>query len=207
MLGADPRPAQQGLYPSEEVTAKRGDPDEAKLVRALFAAGLRHLARMSASTASVRRILERRLVKLVPPDPSGGPAEVDKRPIETAIGRLHDLGYLDDVAFARGKSRSLTIRGLSKLGVRQQMVRHGVDRDVAAAAYDALVDDIDEPEVAAARAFVRKRKLGWHRPAEERTAQRLADLAKLLRHGFPADIARAALDEPEDDVEPDGSAL
>ena len=187
------------------MTAERGDPDEAKLVRALFAAGLRHLARMSASTASVRRILERRLAKLVPPDPSGEP--VDDRPVERAIERLRELGYLDDAAFARGKSRSLTVRGLSKLGVRQQMVRHGIDRDVAASAYDSLADEIHEPEMAAARAFVRKRKLGWHRPAQEQGAQRLADLAKLLRHGFPADTARAALDEPEDDGEPDGSPL
>ena len=121
------------------MTAERGDPDEAKLVRALFTAGLRHLARMSASTASVRRILQRRLAKLRPPDPSDEP--VGDRPVELAIERLRELGYLDDAAFARGKSRSLTVRGLSKLGVRQQMVRHGVDRDVAAAAYDALVDE------------------------------------------------------------------
>ena len=174
------------------------DPDDAKLVRALFVAGLRHLARMSASEASVRRVLQRRLKKLRPIDPSVEPIEADQRPIDRAIKRLAELGYLDDAAYAKSKSRSLTVRGVSKLGVRQQMMRHGVDRDVAATAYDALVDEIDEPEAAAARTFVRKRRLGWHRPEQERADHHLADLAKLIRYGFPSEVARAALDEPDD---------
>jgi regulatory protein len=176
--------------------------DEATLVRELVTAGLRYLARISASQASVRRVLLRRLAKLRPPEPGADPAELDQRPVELALERLVELGYVDDAAFARGRGRSLVGRGVSRLGIRHHMARQGVDRATADAALEAVADEIPEPEVAAARAFVRKRRLGWHRPEPERAPNRQADLARLLRHGFPPDIARAALDEPEDEDEP-----
>jgi regulatory protein len=183
------------------VTGPAPDPDEAKLVRELFTAGLRYLARISASRASVRRVLMRKLAKLRPPDPSVEPAELNDRPVERAIDRLAELGYVDDAAFARGRGRTLTVRGVSKLGIRHHMAKQGVDREVVEAAYEALSEEVPEPELAAAVAFVRKRRLGWHRPAEERAEHRRADLARLVRHGFPLDIARTALDEeqPSDD--------
>ncbi|WP_159717021.1 regulatory protein RecX [Geminicoccus flavidas] len=173
--------------------------DEARLVRELVTAGLRYLARISASQASVRRVLLRRLAKLRPPEPGADPAELDQRPVEQALERLVELGYVDDAVFARGRGRTLVNRGLSRLGIRHHMARQGVDRDTADAALEAITEEIPEPEAAAARAFVRKRRLGWHRPEDERAPNRQADLARLLRHGFPADIARAALDEPEED--------
>jgi regulatory protein len=180
------------------VSESEVDPDEAKLVRELFTAGLRYLARISASRASVRRVLLRKLAKLRPPDPSADPTAIDERPIDRAIERLAELGYVDDAAFARGRGRSLVARGVSKLGIRHHMARQGVDRTTVEAAYESLTDEVPEPEAAAAAAFVRKRRLGWHRPEEERAQYRRADLAKLIGHGFPMEIARAALDEPPD---------
>ena len=88
------------------------------------------------------------------------------------------------------------VRGVSKIGIRHHIARQGVDRETVETAYQALTDELPEPELAAARAFVRKRRLGWYRPEAERPEHRRADLAKLLRHGFPTEIARAALDEP-----------
>jgi regulatory protein len=184
------------------VSGPPADPDEAKLVRELFAAGLRYLARISASQAAVRRVLLRKLVKLRPPEPDAEPGEIDERPVEAAIERLVELGYVDDAAFARGRSRSLTMAGTSRLGVRHKMASQGVDRDTAQAAYEALSEEVPEPEAAAAAAFVRKRRLGWRRPEAERALQHRADLARLLRHGFPADVARAALEEPADEGGP-----
>lgn len=176
------------------------DPDEAKLVRELFTAGLRYLARISASRASVRRVLLRKLAKLRPPEPDADPAAIDARPVEQAIERLAELGYVDDAAFARGRSRSLTMSGTSRLGVRYRMANQGVDRDTAEAAYEALAEEVPEPEAAAAAAFVRKRRLGWRRPEDERVEHYRADLARLMRHGFPADVARAALEEPAEEA-------
>lgn len=178
------------------------DPDEAKLVRELFTAGLRYLARISASRASVRRVLLRKLMKLRPPEPDADPAAIDEGPIEAAIERLADLGYVDDAMFARGRSRSLTMAGTSRLGVRHRMASQGVDRATALAAYEALAEEVPEPEATAAAAFVRKRRLGWRRPEEERALHHRADLAKLMRQGFPAGIARAALEGPPDEDDP-----
>jgi regulatory protein len=174
------------------------DPDEAKLVRELFTAGLRYLARISASRASVRRVLLRKLAKLRPPEPDALPGDLDERPVDAAIERLAGLGYVDDAAFARGRQRSLVGRGVSKLGIRHHMARQGVDRDTAEAAFEAVAEEIEDPEAAAAAAFVRKRRLGWRRPEETRAEQRRADLARLMRQGFPADIAREALEGPPD---------
>jgi regulatory protein len=185
------------------VSDPTSDPDEAKLVRELFTAGLRYLARISASRASVRRVLLRRLAKLRPPEPDAEPTAIDERPVELAIERLAELGYVDDAAFARGRSRSLTMSGSSKLGVRYRMASQGVDRDTAEAAYEALAEEVPEPEAAAAAAFVRKRRLGWRRPEDERAEHYRADLARLMRHGFPAGVARAALEGPLDQNEQD----
>lgn len=180
------------------------DPDEARLVRELFTAGLRYLARISASRASVRRVLLRKLAKLRPPDPDADPAEIDEGPIDQAIGRLTELGYVDDAAFARGRGRSLVGRGVSKAGIRHHLARQGIDRATMESAYEALTEEVPEPEEAAAIAFVRKRRLGWHRPEEQRAQYHRADLARLMRHGFPADIASAALEEPADEDDPRG---
>ena len=180
------------------MTEPSAEPDEKKLVRELFMAGLRYLARISASQASVRRVLLRKLMKLRPPDPLADATEVDERPIDRAIERLVELGYVDDAAFARGRGRSLVVRGVSKVGIRHHMARQGVDRETVDQAYEALAEELPEPEIAAARAFVRKRRLGWYRPADEQAIHRRADLAKLMRHGFPSDIARTALDEPDE---------
>ncbi|WP_051328616.1 regulatory protein RecX [Geminicoccus roseus] len=178
------------------------DPDEAKLVRELFTAGLRYLARISASRASVRRVLLRKLMKLRPPEPDALPGEIDERPVDAAIERLAELGYVDDAAFARGRQRSLVGRGVSRLGIRHRMARQGVDRETVERAFEAVAEEIEDPEATAAAAFVRKRRLGWRRPEEARAEHHRADLARLMRQGFPADVARQALDgppEPDED--------
>ncbi len=60
--------------------------------------------------------------------------------------------------------------------------------------------DPDDPDVElmAARAYVRRRRLGLHRPKDERTLRRQRDLAALGRAGFSYEIARRALDEDPD---------
>ena len=51
-----------------------------------------------------------------------------------------------------------------------------------------------DPDLAAALAFARRRRLGPFRPQGERAARRLKDLAALARQGFAADLARRIVD-------------
>jgi regulatory protein len=50
-----------------------------------------------------------------------------------------------------------------------------------------------DAELEAARAYVRKRRLGPHRSPEKRAEYRQKDLASVARQGFSFDIAKKAL--------------
>jgi len=72
--------------------------------------------------------------------------------IEEALGRLTELGYLDDEALASTEARRLRDRkGLSRAGVVAELARKGVGRGAAAGAV-AGVSPGDELETARAAA-------------------------------------------------------
>jgi len=58
-----------------------------------------------------------------------------------------------------------------------------------------------DAELAAARALVKKKRLGASRPPAERAEHRRRDLATLARAGFDFDTARRALGEGRDEEE------
>ena len=172
-------------------------PQERALVRELVTAGVRHLSRISASRADLERVLRRRLAKLRARSPDEPEADDGDRPVRLARDRLAGLELIDDQGFARGRGRSLASRGKSTLAIRAHLARHGIDRETAGTALDELAEEEDDLELRAARAFVRRKRLGHHRPADARADHRLADLAQLMRQGFPGAVARTALDEGE----------
>ena len=58
----------------------------------------------------------------------------------------------------------------------------------------ALKEEAADPDLAAGLAFARRRRLGPFRPAAERPARRLKDLAALARQGFDVELARRVID-------------
>ena len=72
-------------------------------------------------------------------------------------------------------------------------------RETATAAVAALREEGPDPELAAAVALARRRRLGPWRASEERAADRQRDLGVLARAGFPADVARKVLDAASED--------
>ena len=74
------------------------------------------------------------------------------------------------------------------------MAAKGVDRESIARALDALAEDSADPELEAALAFARRRRIGPFRAAQDRAASRAKDLATLGRGGFSFEIARRILD-------------
>jgi len=98
--------------------------------------------------------------------------------IDEVVAKLVRLGYVNDARFAEQRAKTLRKRGKSARAIRSALARQGVDSAVA----DDVIDEGDE--LAAARAYVRRRRLkGGDK-----------DLAKLARAGFSYDVARRALE-------------
>ncbi len=102
-------------------------------------------------------------------------------------------GVLDDARFARNLASQLSARGKSARAISQKLSARGVPSDVASELMQTRKQSEPEAELEAARAYVRRRRLGPHRSAEERQAFHQKDLASLARQGFSFDVARRAL--------------
>lgn len=145
--------------------------------------------------------------------------------VEAAIGRLVQLGILDDEAFGRAwvESRDRA-RPRGEMALRRELMLKGVDRAVvdellearretAAAAAAASGSDLgvdgagDHPDVAAARRVVARHARALMRVADPR-ARRQRAYAMLARNGFDASICATVSAEavrsaarPEEDVD------
>lgn len=138
---------------------------------------LRYLGLRAHSVVELQRKLERR------------GCDVDQ--IAAALGRLTELGYLDDARYADAVvARRAQGRGPS--AIRGELAARGVDRAVAATALEGY--DADAEHAAAAHALHRAlggRGLPLDADARRRELRRLA--GKLARRGFGAVAVRAAL--------------
>ncbi len=165
-------------------------------VEALHARALRHLDRFDASAAQLRALL-RRLVRRADLD-DAATARLDVE-IETLVARLSATGVIDDRRFAETLARGQRSRGASARAIAEKLRARGVaDATIVAAIRGADGDD-DAPELAAARALVRRRRLGRYRPPASREAMAKRDLGVLARAGFSLEVARRALEVKIDD--------
>lgn len=162
-------------------------------------AALRYLERFDATADKLRRVLSgvvRRAERKGPVD--GRAAE---RMIEELVTRYVESGLIDERRYAETLASSLRRRGASERAIRHKLIARGVPDDVAREALAGADRDAGDAELEAARAFVRRRRLGEHRPPEERAARRARDLAAVARAGFGFDVARRALGELSADTD------
>ena len=150
-----------------------------------------YLRRFSASAESLRRVLMRRVEKSARAHETGCAGGVTL--IEEIIARYRETGLLDDRAYATGRAASLHRRGASPRGIRAKLMAKGVGVEDIDAALAALARDGIEPDIAAATAYARRRRLGPWRAAELREEYRLRDLAALARRGFGYDTALSVI--------------
>ncbi|MBI4184655.1 MAG: RecX family transcriptional regulator [Proteobacteria bacterium] len=162
---------------------------------ALEAAALVYLGRYAATAASLRRVLMRRVERSV--RAHGGERAAGARLVEVLIARLAGAGLLDDRATARAAVRSLHARGTSRRHIAARLRQKGVAPEWIGEALAALAEESPEPELAAAFAYARRRRLGPYRQGPASAARREKDLAALARAGFPLDIARKVLEAEE----------
>ena len=158
----------------------------------LEASALYYLQRFASSAENLRRVLERRVERSARQhgtDRAAGRALVD-----ALVQRLQAAGLLDDRGYAEAKAASLHRRGASLGIIRRKLTAKGVAAEHAASATAALAETIAEPDLAAAIALARRRRLGPWRVAGDRGAWRLKDLAVLGRAGFDYATARRVID-------------
>jgi regulatory protein len=147
---------------------------------------LAYVNRFDCTASKLKQHLTARVRKL-------GGEESSAAWIAELVERYQGSGVLDDARFARNLTSQLGARGKSTRAIAQKLAARGVSRDMAGELMARRKQDEPGAELDAARAYVRKRRLGPHRSAEERDAHRQKDLASLARQGFSFDIARQAL--------------
>ena len=153
-----------------EVRDDAADPAEAARL-----ACLRLLAVAPRTSAQLREALTRR-----------GLAEEE---IEPVLGRLREVGLVDDRAFAEAWVSSRHVgRGLGRRALAAELRTRGVHRDTVEEAV-AVIDS--EAELVAARALVRRRLLATEGVPPEVRVRRLT--AMLARKGYGAGLAYRAV--------------
>jgi regulatory protein len=167
--------------------------------RYLENAALHYLQRFATSAGNLRRILMakvERSARAHGTDPDEGAARVD-----SLIIRFTKNGLLDDRAYAEGRVRTLHRRGDSARLITAKLRAKDLDPDVIEAALAALAEDVAEPELEAAAALARRRRLGPYRTSAHK-GSRNKDLAALARAGFAYDVARRVIEaETVEDLE------
>jgi regulatory protein len=172
-------------------------PPKKATARHLENVALWYLQRFAASADSLRRVLMRRVEK------SARAHDTDRDEgaafVEDIIARFRRSGLLDDRVYAEGRTLSLHRRGISIRGIRARLAAKGVGADDIDAALAGLRDKTDDPDLVAAIAYARRRRIGPYRTRGDRDELMERDLAALARQGFGYGIARRVIEARDTD--------
>lgn len=149
---------------------------------------LAYLGRFASSAENLRRVLLRRARRRGPSTPQQ--REQTAALVEALVERYCGSGLLDDRAYAAARVSWLHRRGESAVKIRARLAAKGVDSTVAAEAVLALRAETADPDLAAACAFARRRRLGPYRRAAADPARELGAFA---RAGFGRRVADRVL--------------
>jgi regulatory protein len=157
---------------------------------------LSYLERYASSAENLRRILRRRVRRRLGHDDVAGDAAMEV--IDALVARYVAAGLLDDAAYAAGRARRGPGRGRSLRHIAADLATKGVGRAEVAVALAALREAASDPDLGAAGAFARRRRLGPFRREPlgcraDAVADRRRELAAFARAGFSRQVAEAIL--------------
>jgi regulatory protein len=165
--------------------------------QAIEAKALAYLDKLDASTARLRRILIDFVKKRS--RESGVDATPHLQTVEETLQRYQQTGLIDDRRYSFTIAQSLIARGTSRQAICAKLNARGVAKEVIDEVLQSLGTH-QGSELDAARALVRKRRLGHYRALAEQRDNYRRDLGILARAGFDLDTARSALSaEGKDD--------
>ena len=168
--------------------------------QSIEAKALAYLDKFDASSARLRRVLVdfvKRRAALLGVDPLP-----HMQTVEETLERYQQNGLLDDRRFALALARNLTERGASRQAINAKLRVRGIVPEVIDAVFSEL-GSRDSSELSAARALVKKRKLGNYRNPNERRENYRRDLGILARAGFDFDTAKRALSVEGNEPDPE----
>ena len=141
---------------------------------------LRYVGRYATTRGKLRAYLSRKLRER-------GWAEPREPDLAGRADQFAELGYIDDAAYALGKSQALAARGYGKRRMVEKLRLAGVDEEDGRAARDHA----DAEAVAAALRFAERRRIGPF--AAQRGDPRARDkaMAAMVRAGHGFGISRA----------------
>jgi regulatory protein len=146
---------------------------------------LHYLERYASSAENLRRVLMRRVRRHSPQTAPQVAALID-----ALVARYRESGLLDDAAYAAGRVQSLHRRGDSLQAIRARLAAKGVATSDVAEAVSRLRSAATDPDIGAACAFARRRRLGPYRRA---AADHARELGAFARAGFNRRVAEAVL--------------
>ena len=144
-----------------------------------------YLGRYASSAENLRQVLSRRVRRH-----SSEAAQRATATIELLVARYQEAGLLDDAAYAAGRVASLHRRGDSLRAIRARLAAKGLAPEVVADALSDLRAAAPDPDLAAACAFARRRRLG---PYRRTAAEPARELGAFARAGFDRRVAEAVL--------------
>lgn len=105
-------------------------------------------------------------------------------------GRMAELGYIDDLAFAEAKARSMARRGLGARRVVQAFHAAGIEADEA----EAVAPEIADRALEAALTLARRKRIGPFAATVPDPMLRQKQLAQMVRGGHAFALAKRIFD-------------
>jgi regulatory protein len=173
----------------EQKPAKRERKPPKKISKTyLENAALYYLQRYATSSENLKRVLLRKVKRSC----SFHEMEVDTfiPLVEDLVTRYTASGLLDDKTFAAARVTSLRRQGLSTRAILAKLQMKGLSAKQIETALKSIDEEKDNPELAAAVAYAKRKKLG---PFRTKAPDPQKELAALGRAGFSFDIAKQVL--------------
>jgi regulatory protein len=171
---------------------RRGRGPREATAKYLRNSALYYLDRYATSSAHLRRLLLNKVARSA--RAHGTDAEAGAVAVDALIAEFLGAGVLDDARYAGDRALILFRRGASARAIRGALLAKGVASEFIEPALERLGAEAAEPELAAALAYARRRRLGPYRSPQTRAAMREKDLAALGRRGFGYDLARRVIE-------------
>lgn len=162
----------------------------------LHEAALDYLARYAATAATLRRVLQHKVLRWAREaerEEAEGALPGLRAAVELEVERMIACGAVNDAEFAAMRARSLARSGRSSRAIAAHLAARGV----AGATAREVLPEGREAELAAALSLARRRRIGPFRPPEK-PHDPDRERGVLARAGFERDIVEQALEaDPE----------
>ena len=159
---------------------------------------LHYLGRYTSTTSQLRRIMTRRIDRSLAHH--GGDRTEVLETLDRLVEQLCREGHLDDARYAQARGEELHRRGSSHRAIRSKLADKGVSGELIDRTLALLAENDEDPELTAAIAYARRRRIGPFRSqVEPDFAQRRREFSALARAGFPMGIERRLVDAASPD--------